>query len=327
MSFEAGTTPRHDNNFTYINTSDVDEHAACLGDWRQRYDQLAEGAFSGTFEECWFNRLHLFRESLNKAVHQTGEPWPGSRTFAIPVSLSGTGWLAGETFGRDSIITLGSGDQLDFRTPRRVDYVACSAESSVLNEYALLVEHRDLEADLQGRTMLHARAQQAETLRALLSTAIASLRAAPDIVRNAHIRTALEQGVLASLVDVVSPLTETVHTPPSFNTRQLVVQRARDYVLDQSDEPVTVADLCIKLRVSRRTLQYSFHDVFGLSPAKFLRAIRLNAVRRELKDAEPTQATVADIAAHWAFWHLSHFAAEYKAMFGELPSETLKKAW
>ena len=34
--------------------------------------------------------------------------------------------------------------------------------------------------------------------------------------------------------------------------------------------------------------------------------------------------SVADVAASWGFWHLSHFAADYKAMFGELPSETLR---
>ena len=92
------------------------------------------------------------------------------------------------------------------------------------------------------------------------------------------------------------------------------------------DEAITVADLCIELGVSRRTLQYSFQDVLDLNPVKFLRAIRLNAVRRALKAADQRSgATVADIAARWGFWHLSHFSAEYKAMFGELPSETLKR--
>jgi len=87
-----------------------------------------------------------------------------------------------------------------------------------------------------------------------------------------------------------------------------------------------VADLCIELGVSRRTLQYSFQDVLNLNPVKFLRAIRLNAVRRALKSADANgRETVADVAARWGFWHLSHFAAEYKAMFDELPSETLKR--
>ena len=69
----------------------------------------------------------------------------------------------------------------------------------------------------------------------------------------------------------------------------------------------------------------SFQDVLDLNPVKFLRALRLNGVRRELKRADPERETVADVAARWGFWHLSHFAADYRAMFDELPSETLKR--
>jgi len=35
---------------------------------------------------------------------------------------------------------------------------------------------------------------------------------------------------------------------------------------------------------------------------------------------------VQDIAARWGFWHLSHFANDYRRMFGELPSETLRSS-
>jgi AraC family ethanolamine operon transcriptional activator len=48
-------------------------------------------------------------------------------------------------------------------------------------------------------------------------------------------------------------------------------------------------------------------------------------VRRELRDANPATTQVQDVAARWGFWHLSHFASDYRAMFGELPSDTLRK--
>lgn len=54
--------------------------------------------------------------------------------------------------------------------------------------------------------------------------------------------------------------------------------------------------------------------------------MRLNRVRRELKTERPRFDSVQEAAARWGFWHLSHFSAEYKTMFGELPSDTLRRA-
>ena len=77
----------------------------------------------------------------------------------------------------------------------------------------------------------------------------------------------------------------------------------------------------MQLHVTRRTLQNCFQDVLGMGPARYLRTVGLNAVRRELCDATP-HTTIADIAARWGFWHMGHFSQEYKALFGETPSQT-----
>ncbi|WP_418648011.1 helix-turn-helix domain-containing protein [Thauera butanivorans] len=314
-------------SYTLRDTLDADEHAACLSNWQQQYDQLSAGLFAGEFEEFCFGRVQLFREALNQSVHQAGIAWPGSRTVAVPTVIEGTGWFGGETYSADTMLTLGSSDELDFRTPRRLEIVACTADTTALNTYALQVEHRDLEAELSGRTTVPASPQQMADLGALLTTMMASLRATPDLLRHPQMRTAMEQALFATLLNTLPPAAASPSLAPSCRTRQFIVARAREYMETHIDEPITVADLCVKLGVSRRTLQYSFQDVLDLNPVKFLRAIRLNAVRRALKQAGGNErATVADIAARWGFWHLSHFSADYKAMFGELPSETLRRS-
>ncbi len=83
-------------------------------------------------------------------------------------------------------------------------------------------------------------------------------------------------------------------------------------------------ELCEQLHVSRRTLQYCFQDVLGMAPATYLRALRLNGVRRDLRGR--AAASVQDAAAAWGFWHLSQFATDYRRMFGARPSETLRDA-
>jgi AraC family ethanolamine operon transcriptional activator len=107
--------------------------------------------------------------------------------------------------------------------------------------------------------------------------------------------------------------------------RRHIVEAAKDFMRSRIAETITVADLCIELGVSRRTLQYSFQEVLGINPVRFLRAMRLNGVRRDLRNPCAAPGSVQDTAANWGFWHLGHFVTDYKRMFGELPSETLRR--
>ena len=63
----------------------------------------------------------------------------------------------------------------------------------------------------------------------------------------------------------------------------------------------------------------------GVSPHQYLRAARLNGLRRALRNP-PRGASVLSLAADWGFWHPSSCAAEYHKLFGELPSTTLRRA-
>lgn len=314
-------------SYTSRDTLDADDLAACLTNWQRRYDQLTAGVFRGVFEEFCFGKVQLFREGLNQSVLQTGGAWPGSRSFAVPVVIEGTGWFRGEVYDAHSMLTLGGDDELDFRTPRRLEILACTVDSAALDDYAQQVDHRNLEAELAGRKLAPVTPEGIAALGSLLATMMTSLRATPELLLHPQMRKAMEQALFATLLDTLSAGNGLAAPAPSCRARQLVVARARAYMEAHIDEPITVADLCIELGVSRRTLQYSFQDVLDLNPVKFLRAIRLNAVRRALKAAPPNgRSTVADVAARWGFWHLSHFSAEYKTMFGELPSDTLRRA-
>jgi AraC family ethanolamine operon transcriptional activator len=304
---------------------DVDDQADCLTNWDQRYDQLTKGSFKGEYEEFWFGTVQLFREKLNQTVHQRGTAWPASRTLAVPIVMDGTGWFNGEPVDTSSVLALHGCEEMDWRTPRHSEVLTCTVDSIALNTYAQQVDQRNLELEATSRSVMQVSPPIRHAFSTLLSTMMSSLRAAPMLLDHAHTRRAMEQAMYSAIIDTVHAQGPTGR--PSSRTRNYIVSRARDYMLAHIDEPITVPDLCIALGVSRRTLQYCFHDVLDMNPVKFLRALRLNAARRALKrDAASGQSTVTEIALQWGFWHLSYFSAEYKAMFGELPSETLRSA-
>jgi len=51
----------------------------------------------------------------------------------------------------------------------------------------------------------------------------------------------------------------------------------------------------------------------------------MNLVRRALLRADPSKATVTRIVTDHGFWELGRFSIVYRALFGESPSETLRR--
>ena len=307
-------------------TRDADEQAACLRDWDQVYEQLTPGQFEGRFMEIWFRGIQLFREVTNRSVYEAGLMREGERVLGVPVMMQGKGYFCGRPISPDSIMTMRGGDELDFRAPEHFDIVAVAVPESALAQYAREIEQRDIERDLGGMSVVDADKEQVDEFRAFLLTVLESVSRTPSMLKFPAMQKGLEHALLSSVMKVLVPGDETSRNAAPPTVRHTLVSRAQEYMRQHVDEPLTVEDLCRTLKVSRRTLQYSFQEVLQLNPVSYLRAMRLNGVRRMLKSADPARESVQDIAARWGFWHLSHFATDYRRMFGELPSETLRGA-
>jgi AraC-like DNA-binding protein len=102
------------------------------------------------------------------------------------------------------------------------------------------------------------------------------------------------------------------------------VRRVQEYLRAHAHEPVTASRLSEVAGCSLRSLYAGFQEFCGVSPMEYLRQLRLEQVRADLL-ASDAAATVAGVALRWGFGHLGRFSAEYKARFGELPRETLRR--
>ena len=77
--------------------------------------------------------------------------------------------------------------------------------------------------------------------------------------------------------------------------------------------------------VAERTLRAACEEHLGMGPIRFLALRRMHLVRRALLHAHPSEATVTRIATDQGFWELGRFSVAYRALFGESPSETLRR--
>jgi AraC-like DNA-binding protein len=104
-----------------------------------------------------------------------------------------------------------------------------------------------------------------------------------------------------------------------------IVKAAEDCALSCSDERLHVSDLCRAAAVSERTLEYAFKKIMGLTPMAYLTRVRLHRVRQALLAGSQGSTTVSAEALNWGFWHFGEFSRAYRACFGELPSDTLRR--
>jgi AraC-like DNA-binding protein len=103
-----------------------------------------------------------------------------------------------------------------------------------------------------------------------------------------------------------------------------VAKRAIDLMHAHPETPWSTVDLARATGVSARALQRSFERSDQPSPMIYLRRLRLDRVRTELVASSPDSATVTMIAGRWGFVHLGRFASQYRQLFGETPSQTLR---
>lgn len=110
---------------------------------------------------------------------------------------------------------------------------------------------------------------------------------------------------------------------PQFS-RSRVIARTLALIEANEGQPLFVDDLCRATQVSERTLRNIFHEFFGVGPMRLLKVRQLREIRAALLRADPQRDTVTRIAARFGIWDFSLFARNYKALFGESPSRTLR---
>lgn len=308
-------------------TRDSDEHAESLAAWDQTYDQLSAGPFQGNLVDMWFNGIQIFRETTNRSVSENGSSWEGSYVVGVPLAMSGMGLFCKQPLSPDSLFNFRSESGFSLRTPEFCDIVGIAIAAPTFAEFAgpdadALV-HRIF---TDQPTILKPPKPLLAELHDCLDAIFNPANFQPELLRYPQIQRAMASALMGHLLEVLQSAGPAPLPPPSFKSRCYVVEQAVDFALAHLDEAVTVSDLCAQTNVSRRMLNYCFQDVLDTNPVQYLRALRLNGVRRDLRSTEQAGVSIRDIACKWGFWHLSRFAEEYRSLFGELPSETLRNS-
>lgn len=105
--FEIAGTPSYFVQNAHSN--DIDDQAAMLGGWEQRYIQYENGSFEGAVQALSLPSSTLFRKSTNRKLHKRFAPPPNETAFAVLLSGSDPAIFQGRQVGPGDVLLIPGG--------------------------------------------------------------------------------------------------------------------------------------------------------------------------------------------------------------------------
>ncbi|MFL9893475.1 helix-turn-helix domain-containing protein [Paraburkholderia sp. RL17-381-BIF-C] len=304
----------------------IDEQAMLLDAWNQSYCQISRGAFDGSVSSCHAGGVRVLVERLNRTVYQRGQVAASRVAVGIPFQLEGHALLCGQTSHRDGLHVFSGDGGFEFLSPDKHVVVNLEIEPGAIGDPLLRSQFDEMTLLLGSRPgVLNVDPARLQGFREVLKQLLDAVAATPTLLDDAAVAAAFEKSVIFGLADVLQDLRDAdPHGNVEARTARnwQLVRGVRELIEESPQCPLSVAELCARFRASRRTLQYAFEDTLGVNPSAYMRAVRLDHVRRELRGS----ASVTEVATRWGFWHFGNFSSEYRGQFGELPSETWRRS-
>jgi AraC-like DNA-binding protein len=146
----------------------------------------------------------------------------------------------------------------------------------------------------------------------------------PDILELPQVLRALENELIHIMVRC---LAERAAVEPTAGSRRhdTIVARFEEFLEANPDRPLYLTEICAAIGVAERTLRASCEEHLGMGPIRYLTLRRMHLVRRALLRADPSKTTVTRTVTDHGFWELGRFSVAYRTLFGEPPSESLRR--
>ena len=286
--------------------------------------QLDRGQFTATTQQVVSGAVLLSNFTATRHLEVRGNAPANLRTFGIPAEGCRPIVWGEQLSDNNTILVYRNGTELEIVSKPFSRAIDLSIPEDTLNQQCQTLGYPEIDAIIGDNKMLTCTQKDMHALRSALYRVCLALSDDPSLIGTIGMQQEIELELPQLLLSALcSAKAQQGRSPPERKQRAL--KKAVDYIKTFSNKPITLNELCQETQVSARTLQSAFLDHFGLSPNAYLRVQRLNNVHKELFTSSPVGTKVADIACRRGFWHMGQFSADYKRLFAELPSETLKK--
>jgi AraC-like DNA-binding protein len=300
---------------------DFDELSASAAGWDLDFVQLDAGQAASCLTQVVAPGVSIQRFRFGHTFFQRGASSPDMCTFGLAESEPNEVSMFGGELTASDLALFRMGGEFESVSPPGFTCVAISVHPDLLEEAFAAIEmpwRRDPSAAESGPLAADPKALQRLRLSAT------QILDSHEATMGALDRSELMHELTFQLpIDVALAIQSADGAPRRAETggRDRAFRRAVAMIEDRLEDEITIRGLCEELEVGWTTLVQAFRENLGVTPKVYLRTLRLNRVRRDLLDAAPA-SPIADAANRSGFWHMGQFAADYRRLFGELPSDT-----
>ncbi len=261
---------------------------------------------------------------VNRNLHATGDKQTDFLSFSMILQGNGQHGIENNRLvNEDYLFGFDPNRKADLVFPGNCLYCAVYIQPDIFDAYAQAMDRLELDGTFLATNYAYL-ADSFVPLRSYLKQIYGLLIQQSDRLQNRGFQQIIVQDFIPLLIAALPARSSSQHDL-KFLRRSRLVKRADDYMQSHLDQALTLTDLCAALGTSSRALCYGFQEVFGTSPMSYLKILRLKAAHQLLKTASQNSITVTESATRFGFCHLGYFSRDYKQMFGELPSETLRQ--
>jgi len=228
----------------------------------------------------------------------------------------------GREFGFGEIAVAGSGSMHHHRTEGPCHWATLSISEDNLAAASRSLVGSDPSPRSSTRYLRPSSRLTARLLR--LHQAVRQHADGPSGIPSPEPARALEQALLHATIDCLSETT-TVEGNSGAHRHSAIIARLEEFLGANYDRPLHLPEICVAIGASERTLRVSCIEHLGMGPIRYLWLRRMHLARRALIVTASTPGVVTEIATANGFWELGRFAVEYRALFGEAPSATLRR--
>ncbi|MBP0018970.1 MAG: helix-turn-helix domain-containing protein [Cyanobacteria bacterium SBLK] len=286
--------------------------------------QLTPGSLQAEFLSIQIGDLHFTYNQANQGIQFSGDGTKGYICFGILWSEKEKEYYSFRHAVEPHRTIFGFNNrEADEIFPHGVTVTQIAIPVRTFDTYADRLKRYDLGDRFRNKNHVNLLPTRMQEIKDYLQQLIWLAVYKPTWLHQPHIEKLVSDDFLPLLISQI-PLKRNSQAFLKPSRRSQLIVRAEHNMLANLDKPLTLTQLAKDLESSSSALSYGFQDLFGLSPMRYLKVRRLNAVRQHLKASEPDNCAIATLASQFGFYHPNHFTRDYKTMFGELPSETLQ---